>query len=139
MKGMTLTQILRNTTASRIELSAHVSIRNLKFGVSRKLQIPKAIAQSFSKDRGKDGRLQVFKYATMVEFHPGSLVKVGCSCPDFLYRWEYALARRGAAYMTYGNGEPPTDTNPKLVPGMCKHCVALVSALKKQKLLPKFI
>lgn len=139
MKGMTLTQILRNTTASRIELSANVAVRNLKFGISKKLQIPKAIAQCYSRDKGSNGKLQLFKYATMVEFHPGNLVKVGCSCPDHLYRWEYALARRNASYITYSNGEPPTDTNPKLVPGMCKHCVALVTALKKQKLLPKFI
>ena len=139
MKGMTLTQILRNTTSSRVELSAFVAVRNLKFGISKKLGIPKAIAQCYSKDKSGSGQPKLFKYATMVEFWPESKVKIGCSCPDHLYRWEYALTRKGASYITYSNGEPPIDTNPKLVPGCCKHLIALISAMKKQKMLPKFI
>lgn len=137
MKGMNISQLLKNTTASRIQLAAFVATRNLKMGFSKKLGIPKAICQSYSRDMAKDGKPKLLKYATMIEFHEAGTVKVGCSCPDHLYRWEYALTRRGASYHTYSNGEPPVDTNPKLIPGVCKHVVALISTLRRQKLLPK--
>lgn len=139
MRGMTLTQILQNTTASRVELSANVAVRSLKFGISKKLGIPKAIAQCYSQDRDSNGRPKLFKYTTMVEFHADHKVKIGCSCPDHLYRWEFALTKRNASYITYSNGEPPLDTNPKLIPGCCKHTIALITAMKKQKMLPKMI
>ncbi len=137
MAGLTLTQILSKTTASRIELSAYVTVKNLKFGISKKLGIPKAVAQCYSKEAGKDNRLKIYHYATMIEFYPKSKVKVSCSCPDHLYRWEYALARKGASYLTYSNAEPPTTTNPNLVAGCCKHVYRLADELKRQKLLPK--
>jgi hypothetical protein len=137
MRGLTLSRILEKTTASRIQLAAYVVVKNLKFGVSKKLGIPKAIAQTYSKDRDKDGRPKVSKYTTMIEFYPENKVKVACSCEDHLYRWEYALYRKNASYITYSNGEPPVDTNPKLVAGACKHVVKLAMELKRQKLLPK--
>lgn len=136
MSGMTLKQILDKTTASRFELAAYVAVRELKFGISKKLKIPKAIAQTYSQDKDKNGKPKMFKYSTMIEFYPKFKVKVACSCADHLYRWEFALYMRDASYLTYGNGEPPKDTNPKLIPGCCKHVVALVNTMKKQKLLP---
>lgn len=136
MSGMTLVQILQKTTASRIELSAYVAIKNLKMGISKKLGVQKAIAESYSPERFK-GKTVIRKYATMIEFHDRDKVKVSCSCPDHLYRWEYALAKRDASYFTYSNAEPPVATNPKLVPGCCKHVVALASILRKKRMLPK--
>lgn len=137
MRGLTLQQIFQKTTPGRIELANHVVVRNLKFGISKKLGIPKAIAQTFSKDRDADGKPKTFKYTTAIEFHPEGKVKVACSCADHLYRWEYALAKRNASYFTYSNGQPPVDTNPKLICGCCKHVVKLSKELKRQKLLPK--
>ena len=134
---MTLVQILEKTTASRIELSAYVAIRNLKFGVSKKSGNPKAICQSFSKDTNKRGKTSLSKYVTMIEFYPKMKVKVACSCADHLYRWEYALVKRGASEFQYSNAELPVDTNPKLVPGCCKHVISLATTLRRQKLLPK--
>ena len=46
---------------------------------------------------------------------------VSCTCPRWMYMWEYAMAKRGAAQIIYGNGEPPSETNPSLSPGICKH------------------
>ena len=137
MKGMTLEQIIRNSTASRIENSAYVMVKNLQFGISKKLGVPKGIAQTYSKEKGRDNRLKLYHYATMIEFFDGYKVKVSCSCPDHLYRWEYALTRRNASYMTYSNGEPPETTNPSMVPGCCKHVIAMSSYLRKHGMLPK--
>lgn len=47
------------------------------------------------------------------------------NCEAYVYNFEYANCRRGAAYMIYCNGEPPVWTNPGLAPGLCKHLIAL--------------
>jgi len=60
-------------------------------------------------------------------------VKVSCSCPDFMYRWEYALWEAGAADIIYGNGQPPVDTNAARVAGVCKHLIFLLTTVKKRK------
>lgn len=52
-------------------------------------------------------------------------VKVGCSCQDAKFRWEFANAQKGAADIYYSNGQPPVVTNPALRVSMCKHLVAL--------------
>jgi hypothetical protein len=63
---------------------------------------------------------------------------VHCSCPNFLYVWEYALAQHGGSDIISGNGNPPTTTNPSLIPGVCKHVVACVTASKSQPAFPAY-
>ena len=66
------------------------------------------------------------RYVTVVEFVDKKLhCNVSCSCPDFMYRHEVALNRRGAADIEYSNGEMPTTTNPELRVATCKHLIAL--------------
>lgn len=48
-----------------------------------------------------------------------------CDCEDWVYRWEYAVARQGGTKIMYGNGEPPLMTNPTYSPGCCKHIAAV--------------
>jgi len=73
------------------------------------------------------------RYVTVVEFIDKKLhVNVSCSCPDFMYRYEYALHKRKAADLEYSNGQPPDMTNPTQVVGQCKHLVALYLKLRNQ-------
>ena len=73
------------------------------------------------------------KYVSHIKFLDKKLnVEVSCSCPDFIYRWEYANAQVGAAKIRYSNGDAPDSTNPGHKPGLCKHLLAL-RALIKQK------
>lgn len=71
------------------------------------------------------------KYVTMMIFLDTNLnVKISCSCPDFLYRWEWALHNRGAADIEYSNGDFPDITNPKYKPACCKHLYKLYLNIK---------
>ncbi len=73
------------------------------------------------------------KYLTTVTFIDSDLhVRVSCSCPDQMYRWEVPLNKRGAAAIEYSNGQPTRITNPSSVPGMCKHLVAFYRKLKSE-------
>jgi len=61
--------------------------------------------------------------------------QVDCSCPDFKYRFAYADAKQDASQI--GNNSlnkcinrRPAVRNPREIPGMCKHLIALKDYLK---------
>lgn len=56
------------------------------------------------------------------------------NCENYVYWWEYANARCGAAYLIYSNGEPPVWTNPGMSVGLCKHLVALAKIVIEENL-----
>lgn len=58
-------------------------------------------------------------------------VKVDCDCARFLYVWNYALLEHDAAIRDRTNTEPPVVTNPREVPGICKHGIIALQALRK--------
>lgn len=69
-------------------------------------------------------------YVTTVEVYlPKKYAVVSCSCDDFKFTWEYALNKQKAARIEYCNGEHPQERNPSLVPGCCKHIVAVAQML----------
>lgn len=56
------------------------------------------------------------------------------NCEAFVFNFEYANATVGASRLIYSNGQPPVYTNPGLMPGMCKHLVALYKIAKTYNL-----
>lgn len=66
--------------------------------------------------------------------HKHKKVLVQCTCESFVYTYEYANAKRGASYLIYSNGDPPVWMNPRMVPGMCKHLIALSKIILEEKL-----
>ena len=62
-------------------------------------------------------------------------IELSCSCPDFLFRHEVALADKDASTIEYSNGDYPKDTNPLLEPTCCKHCLAFYEFLYKKGLV----
>lgn len=128
-----MSQIVRRTPADRIEKArTTVKVSKVKFGTSRRTSFPTALAQVYSLDKVK-GKTVRNKYVTKVELLPRERVRLSCSCPDFMYRWEYALWKRGSAELVYGNGEPPEDTNSGLVPGSCVAAGSLVNTHRGMK------
>lgn len=57
-----------------------------------------------------------------------------CTCENYVFTWEYANARCGAAYLIYSNGEPPVWTNPGMAVGLCKHLIALAKIVIEENL-----
>ena len=57
-----------------------------------------------------------------------------CTCEAYIYNYEYANARYGAAYLIYSNGEPPAWTNPAMETGLCKHLIALAKICIEENL-----
>lgn len=73
-------------------------------------------------------------YDTFIMINPKRKnVVLSCSCPDFLYRHEVALYRRGGAEIEYSNGRLPKITNPRYRPTCCKHCLAFYLYLSNRR------
>lgn len=133
---LTFTQILKRTPTPRVLAARFVRIVKLKTGHSRTTGRAYAACQSYSTHhldahghaiRNKDKQ----QYVTVVEFLDNKLhVNVSCSCPDFTFTAEVALAQRGAADIEYSNGEAPDIRNPHRIPLCCKHLVALYNRIE---------
>lgn len=135
---LTFPQIIRKTSKLRKLNATYVKLTRLKVGYNRKGQAFIA-AQSYSTHVFDPKKLKPVKslnrtrYVTSVTFLNNKLqVRCSCSCPDFTYRAEYALSKRGAAEIEYSNGEAPVTTNPGLVPMCCKHLVAVYEHIKEK-------
>lgn len=76
------------------------------------------------------------KYDTFIMIHPyktrRTTIVLSCSCPDFLYRHEVALYKRGGAEVEYSNGRLPKITNPRLRATCCKHCLRFYIDLSRR-------
>lgn len=138
---MTARQILANTSRDRILLSREISYKFAKGDPVPGVRLVKAKVRSTLKVDGtpKPGKGDVYDVSVKA-LDPKLLlskgpVEVSCSCGDFLFKgFEYALMKKGAAKIIYGNGEPPKITNPKLIPGVCKHLAGVLRLLVDYKI-----
>lgn len=115
---LTIWQIMKNVDFGRQERAEYVKVIGLKTGKSKKTGLFKAISKAYSRKQGAE---RGYTYACAVtQLDKKGNVRVSCSCPDFLFRYEFVLWRKGAADIYYCNGEAPQQ--PKK-PGCCKHLV----------------
>jgi len=122
--------------------------------VGRAMETNAAVIKvSSSRQRGVDTMVFVVRcrahtesvyYDVVIELLPGEVHKdvfkmpseqspcwVKCSCPFFLFKCEYALARVGSSEIDYSNGKKPIITNPKQFPILCKHLYRATDAVLK--------
>lgn len=139
---MKILELYRRTSDERRYLAQFVRLKEMKSG---RLEDGTAFVAAHSESMkriDKHGFLVPVPardrktYVSAIVFIDKKLnVKVGCSCLDNLFRWEYSNAKKGAADIYYSNGQPPNMTNPMLKVSLCKHLAALY--LKIAHKLPK--
>lgn len=132
---LNLKQLMARTDAERKQRAQYVKILKLKAGYTSHGQ-GFVSAQTYSRFKvDQSGKLvrntEPTKYVSVIVFLNRKLqCKVACSCDDNMFRWEFANSEKGASEIEYSNGQPPVVTNPAYKPGLCKHLVALVEAIK---------
>jgi hypothetical protein len=128
--AMTPMAILKNVDFGRHERAEYVKIVGLKHGKSKKTGLFKAISKAYSR---RQGSAHAYHYACAItQLDKKSHVRVSCSCPDFCFRWEYFLWKRGAAEIYYCNGEAPQNPGKA---ACCKHLVMTFKTLFEKGLL----
>ena len=133
---MTLNEIVRLSERLRRLNSRLVKIVGYKTGKDKQ-GVPTAVAKTWTPLEYSLGGHRFIRSRDLNKFTSSSKfldrkmrVRVSCSCPDYMYRWEYANNLVGASDIIYGNGEAPDETNPQYRPGLCKHLLALRTLIK---------
>lgn len=131
-KGMTLRQLIRSTPYVFKHNAAHVEAAKVEV---KKTQTgrPVIYGRMVTYLPWEGGRIRRVHdtyivgmgddFDTPVNRHRRVLTQ--CGCESFVFTFEYANAANGASRLIYSNGQPPNVTNPGLVPGLCKHLIAL--------------
>lgn len=135
-KGVSLTTLLKNTPRLMKENATECYLNGYKRSKTRK-GLPIVMAKVRHKDPLRPNKTVRIHECMFVGLDDPSKpiskqkrVMATCQCENWVFMWEYACAASGAARIIYGNGEPPTMTNPSETPGLCKHLTALALHIK---------
>jgi hypothetical protein len=126
--GLSLKRLLSRTDSMRRSNADDVVIKLLK-KVRTKNGLPSAIALITSASRKGTLHKTWVTGLTPDKNLSRQKVMVQCSCEDYTYTFEYANAAHSAARIFFCNGESPDEKNPGLIPGLCKHGVALAQEI----------
>jgi hypothetical protein len=140
--GLTAREILADTTprtqnASRWVVISQAEPKVLKGGYpALKMRTYSTHDVDGNVKAAKPQTYQTTVYATeqAKRLHVAKL-KVACSCDAHVF-WggEYALAKRGAADIKYGNGDAPVVRNPNNIPWACKHIAKALRQIVSKKI-----
>lgn len=136
---LTLLQIFSNLVKhphgnERVMRTDRVRVTGLQRGVSKSTGRIRFIARTQTPEKRALGYV-LEKYTSSIDFLDKEHVIVSCTCPDFMFMWEWALARKKAAQIIFGNGEPPDSKNPRHIAGCCKHLVKMTDRLYQEDFL----
>lgn len=85
--------------------------------------------QTRNSENGHQYKIAIFTPTPNVTLN--SKVVVDSQCPVFIFMYEYAMAKRGNAYIFRSNGDAPVRTNPSLRPGVDHHVYRCLQYLVK--------
>lgn len=139
-RGMTLRQLLKNTPKFMKYNAEECVFKKWKKTTSKAGGRPAVVSKVVHNSQFKVDRERPHE-VTMIGLNPDlkisdrkQKVMVSCECENYMFMWEYANAKHGAAKLIYGNGEPPSFTNPGEVAGLCKHATAVANRVIQEKL-----
>ncbi len=139
--GKKLTTLKKTTDKGRKERSDKVHIKHITTILDAGKYIREYLYETYTETKSKY-RTSIRSISPENPDLKGGAgdVIVSCSCPDFMYRWEVALAVKNAAKVKYSNGAYPKITNPKGKTSICKHLVAIAEdvLIKNSKDMIKF-
>lgn len=129
--SLTISQIARGVSKETRMKSRIVGIESVYEG-----NVPKALEgytcyrfTTRNTENGHQYKLAVFSPTKKVTLE--SRVVLDSPNALFVFKYEYALAKRGNAFIYRTNGNPPVQTNPGLKPGMDHHMYRALQYLIK--------
>tara|TARA_Y100001963_G_C6790611_1_gene455187 strand:+ start:3141 stop:3770 length:630 start_codon:yes stop_codon:yes gene_type:complete len=134
-RGLTLRQLIKSTPKFMRLNGEECAFKKWKKTTSKVGGRPAVVASVVHNTQFKVDR-ETPHQVTVIGLNPDlklsdrkQKVMVSCDCENYLYVWEYANAKHGAAKIIYGNGEAPVMTNPGESPGLCKHASAVADRI----------
>lgn len=128
---LTIEQMFKNSTRQTLANAKNVRVLSM-----REMRTPKSLEgyttyrlETVNLENGHKYNVTVFSPTARVS--PDTKLLIDSPCPLFVFRYEYALAKRGNALIYRSNGDVPSTTNPRLTPGLCHHSIAALRFLVK--------
>lgn len=132
--GRTARQVMRDTPpaiairANKVRVSSISKKRNKRTG-SVRIDLSTVTKADSPNEPDRVHRQQIKILTPGTKDAKGMNVKLAytCDCGSFTYLWEVALDSYGAAiHPLKSNGDWPVTTNPRGIPGACKHILAIL-------------
>lgn len=135
VRGISIRKILSNRTGDTINFGREVLIES--FNRKKTLKgFPAVSVMCWHKDPLRPSAVKRVHEVTVIGLESQtkpiskqSQVYLSCDCEDWVFRWEYAVAKVGGTKVLYGNGDPPVMTNPMEVAGCCKHISCVLETI----------
>lgn len=129
---LTVEQMVRKSTKNSIGKSKNVRILTMKT-----MRKPKALPEGWityrlrtiNMENGHQYNITIFSPTTRIT--PTTKLMIDSSVAAFVFQYEYALAKRGNAFIYRSNGAAPSTTNPRMIPGLDHHSIAALKHLIK--------
>lgn len=133
---LTMAQLAASTDVSDRQKSASVRLVN-----TREMQPPKGMGgykvmrgDTLTAENAHQHSVRLFWADNPDDpgLKPDTKVIVDCTCPRHAFFYEVANAQAGASFIFRSNGAHPSQTNPGLRVGLCKHSYRLMAYLLRK-------
>lgn len=141
---LTTAELVRRADKPTRDRSKRCAVRSIKLAQTPKHKFiePESViyrVRVYNKDNKNTSTVTVF--FPKGRYGARQKPRVNCSCADFVYKSEHALAKKyGNAYLWRSINQLPVIKNPRSLPLLCKHSLLALKALNrrnKSKSLPK--
>jgi hypothetical protein len=119
---LTIQQIAKRVTNETRLKSRKVGVEDAYEGRTPKFLDGYTTYKFITRNTANGHRYKTTVYSPTPKVTSDTKVIIDSPCPVDVFKYEYALAKRGNAYIYRTNGDAPIRTNPKLIPG-CSHHV----------------
>lgn len=130
---MKILQLLRLVPKKDLQTAKKVNLFDVKVGKNEITTVTKTLDKKDGLNITRNQRQRIYaanpSYKGKLSDCPE--IKVTCSCERFMYYYETALHKVGAADLIHSNGKKPEHTNPTMIPGLCKHLTKALLFIKK--------
>jgi len=133
-RGFPVTLLLKKVWAVQLKTSKYVNIAKVDIVSNREINFV-----TVTRIPGEAPRLHRVRVYSSDPNYPDRLVdcksvRYECDCADHKYRKEVADSLHYISDIKYSNGNMPLETNPGMVPGICKHAFKALMYIYQHRL-----
>lgn len=129
---LTVAQIAAKVTNETRRKSMKVSILDFKEMRTPKVLEGWTVYRLVTRNNENEHRYRITIFSPTPKITKDTKLMIDDPNPLFVFKFEFALAKRGNAFIYRTNGDPPMTTNPRMVPGLSHHSLAALKFLIKK-------
>lgn len=130
---LTVEDMVRKSSKKSIAKARQVRVLSMKT-----MRTPKSLPEGWvtyrlqTQNMENGHRYNITLFSPKKRITPRTTVMIDSPVAAFVFQYEYALAKRGNAFIYRSNGDVPSTTNPRLIPGLDHHSIAALRYMIKE-------